>query len=155
MRIFPLLLALLSLSLLTCTPKLGEGGVAVEPPPNEVTDVPDRVSPYGTRTVVEPGQTLRAKEQPTSAFTFLGVTQDNRCPTGTSCVQAGEATFTVRAGEQQKEITFGGSQRGTVKFNVPGGYAEVYSVDPYPTVGQKIAPEQYRLNVRLVEALQQ
>ncbi len=149
------LLFFLPLLLFACSPKVVDAPPVTELEPIATSSVPDALAPYGMYREVEPGQTLRARESPTSAFTFVEVSQDSRCPTGVSCVVAGEAVVAVQVGDDVRTIKIEAGKRGSVKFGVPDGYVEVTALDPYPVYGTKTEPGDYRLTARIIKAAQQ
>jgi hypothetical protein len=81
-------------------------------------------------------------------ITFVGISNDSRCPTGATCVWAGEVSCDV-------EIRHGG-KISFVKFVYPGaadgysqltykGYTYSFKVEPYPEADKAIPPGKYRL----------
>ncbi|MFH1381984.1 MAG: hypothetical protein ABIH70_03735 [Chloroflexota bacterium] len=82
---------------------------------------------------------------------FVEVITDSRCPSGATCVWAGEASCLV-------EITKTGDASSPYKLVLtePGltqeplrqtfdGHELSFSIEPYPIVGQAISPSDYRL----------
>jgi hypothetical protein len=80
-------------------------------------------------------------------LTFLEVTEDSRCPSDALCIQAGQATVTVK-------VEMGGRELGTVSLTLGEGvgsvpetledYAfELSRLDPHPITTMTIQPEDY------------
>ena len=81
-------------------------------------------------------------------ITFAGVSNDSRCPTGATCVWAGEVSCNIEIHHSGK-ISF-------LKFVYPRtadsysqltyeGYTYSYKVEPYPEVDKVIPSAKYRL----------
>jgi len=97
--------------------------------------------------LLRPGQTVSVSEE-NLKITFDKVTADSRCPTGATCVWAGEVKCSVR-------ITQGGKV-SLINFIYPGAgndYAKLtyknrlysFKVTPYPELGKPIPQDKYRL----------
>jgi hypothetical protein len=108
------------------------------------------VAPGQTFTLA-PGQTAACKSCDL-AFTFIGISEDSRCPRYTNCVWEGQAVIQLQLSGVLLE-TVDIKLRATTndRANIArGGYRlSVQTLDPYPESGQKIAPEDYRLTVSL------
>jgi hypothetical protein len=83
-------------------------------------------------------------------ITFVGLSEDSRCPTGTQCVWAGDAaaTFTLEtpraAAEQRTLHTNGRFERQT---DFADFVVRLEDVKPYPREGVAIDPGDYRAAV--------
>jgi len=107
---------------------------------------------YGEQAEVIMGSGLTVTKTP-SAFTFMEVVSDSRCPKGVDCIRAGEAIVRVAladGSEQTVEINADSKQRAS--FTVPDGSVQIMSLEPYPEARVKIDPASYRLKVRIVKA---
>ena len=72
--------------------------------------------------------------------TFKAVTGDSRCPQGTQCVAAGEATvvLTAKAGEKTEELTVKVGAAAENKVTLEPFAIRILKLDPYPAEGQTI-----------------
>ena len=79
---------------------------------------------------------------------FVAVTEDSRCPRDVTCVWAGEVKVPLEIQESSKaaslvEILEGGS-------TVAGAYrVTLVRVEPAPANGMNIAPQDYRVTLRV------
>ncbi|SEQ87317.1 hypothetical protein [Neolewinella agarilytica] len=140
MRLAAILCVLLAFS---CTKKVAE--VAVGGGPMTTTT-------YGEQAEVMVGSGLVVTKTP-SAFTFMEVLSDSRCPKGVDCIRAGEAIVRVvlaDGSEQNVKINADGKNRAS--FAVPDGSVEILGLEPYPEARVKINPAGYRLKVRITKA---
>ena len=108
---------------------------------------PQIVVPFSTETPLKMGDyTIQLKK-----------VIDSRCPTGTDCIWAGEVKVVVdilKDGKFMEEKTVNLSSRSkdlltllhTDGFDVIG-----HSVKPYPSVKEKIAQKDYKLNIVISE----
>ena len=77
-------------------------------------------------------------------LTFTALNEESRCPGGTQCAWAGQATITIEASKP-------GTSPASFALTVPSPNTTSYSgysitlVDlaPYPTAGHQAAPEEY------------
>lgn len=81
------------------------------------------------------------------AITFKEVLTDSRCPTGVTCVWAGEVsclTEIVKGGAINNVVLTqpGASDPATENYD---GYNIAFNVTPYPEAGKQIAPGDYRM----------
>lgn len=94
-----------------------------------------------------PGQGLSFTKGAT-AFTFLEVVSDSRCPQGVNCVRAGEAVVKLAMADGTlREFVIKAKQKGGPRFTVPDGTVTILGLDPYPVARVETAPEAYRLRV--------
>lgn len=119
-----------------------------------VAEVPAKTTTvdYETTVGVVPGEVVRLSRT-NSSFTFIGVASDNRCPRGVNCVQAGEAV--VRIGLPDggvRRVTVGGGEKQRSRFSIPGGIVEIMALNPYPEYENNIAPQDYRLRLKITPA---
>jgi hypothetical protein len=90
------------------------------------------------KTAIITGQYLSVK--------FVEVEADSRCPNNAQCIWAGEARFLVSIKLNYSltsvEWTVSGREGGLKTFNQ---YSFTFTLEPYPEVGQDIAPSDYYL----------
>ncbi|CAL68146.1 hypothetical protein [Christiangramia forsetii] len=112
---------------------------------------------------------------------FKGVISDSRCPKGVTCIWAGEVKVLVEFyedGEFKGEKIIVGSNilvdemyvEGEVRknkistgskipvadfFSVKDLFIDNVIVLPYPNISEKISPEQYRLNLKVSEEIEE
>lgn len=80
-------------------------------------------------------------------ITFKEVITDSRCPTGVTCIWAGQVsclTEVTKDGTTNELVLTlpGSSDPATESFN---GYKVAFNVTPYPEAGKQIAQDEYRL----------
>jgi hypothetical protein len=80
-------------------------------------------------------------------LTFLDVTEDSRCPSDVVCIQAGQATITVEAEMDGRDLgtvslTLGPGE-GSAPEKLDGYTLELTRLDPYPVTTMTIQPEDY------------
>ena len=142
---------LVALVALGCVPKPADVSTGAEERSSaSIGDV--RTVAYDERTELRPGETLEVKKT-NSAFTFVRVVSDSRCPKGLDCIRAGEAKFLVTlpgGGSQTVEVPADGRQ--PVRFGIPDGTVTVHSLNPYPVARQQTEPGAYRLVVTVAKA---
>jgi hypothetical protein len=83
---------------------------------------------------------------------FDSVTADSRCPTGVTCVWAGEAkcNMTVTRNGQKQEVVL--TQSGSSAENIQdllGAYKVNFQLNPYPKAGSQIKPQDYILSMKI------
>ncbi|WP_273445560.1 hypothetical protein [Neolewinella agarilytica] len=140
MRLAAILCVLLAFS---CTKKVAE--VAVGGGPMTTTT-------YGEQAEVMVGSELVVTKTP-SAFTFMEVLSDSRCPKGVDCIRAGEAIVrVVLADGSEQNVTINADGKNRASFAVPDGSVEILGLEPYPEARVKINPAGYRLKVRITKA---
>lgn len=90
---------------------------------------------------------------------LVRVASDSRCPTGTNCIWAGNATLDLTASRADQTESF------TLRFGPSGGDGvfapdivdrlgfryEVVRLDPQPAAGRSIGPLDYRATVRVTK----
>jgi len=85
-------------------------------------------------------------------ITFLGITEDSRCPTNVNCIWEGRvvAEFKVKKGEETliKSLTNnpGNDPSLGTSFNAFGRSVKLHDVSPYPD-GSPIADKDYRVSI--------
>lgn len=106
----------------------------------------------GDEVSVKVGQILRLKDGDTQGFRFSSVENDNRCPIGMNCLQAGAATILIEEAEgspRQINVAAKGSRASTF-FDIKGARVKVLALDPYPDANaERPAPEDYVLRLEL------
>ncbi|MBQ4819015.1 hypothetical protein [Aquimarina sp. MMG016] len=99
------------------------------------------------------GQTLDFNS---TSIKFLRVTEDSRCPSGVNCIWAGQAKLIIGIYEndtlkEEKELVFGvkgiNPKRMEEVFTIDKKTIYGYTVSPYPKDKEKIAPENYYLEL--------
>ncbi len=79
---------------------------------------------------------------------FVEVISDSRCPTGVECVWAGEAKsqmlITLSGSSSEIVLTISGGTSSTAQ-EVFNQYTFNFTLNPYPEIGQEIAPSDYEL----------
>lgn len=83
--------------------------------------------------------------------TFKSVTGDSRCPQGTQCVTAGDATvvLTAKAGEKVEDLTVKVGAAAENKIRTEPFMIRVLKLDPYPTEGQTIQDAERAIELRV------
>lgn len=82
---------------------------------------------------------------------FVEVVSDSRCPTGVTCVWAGEATALVNikyrdTGYSKHLVQPGHGEEGKADFL---NYELKFDVQPYPRAGEKTDKKDYRLQLEV------
>jgi hypothetical protein len=86
---------------------------------------------------------------------FNGIAGDSRCPTGVTCIWAGEVSCNVTVTYQGSSSDITLSQIGSPlppAEETYAGYRLLFSVQPYPGTGTQISDAEYRL-IMTVEKL--
>ena len=86
-------------------------------------------------------------------LTFAEVVADSRCPTGVTCVWAGQVTVAVEvsgagAAQRRRELTLGPDPY-KAEADLDGYRLRLLSVDPHPQAGTKIERSAYRAGFEL------
>ena len=83
--------------------------------------------------------------------TFKAVTGDSRCPQGTQCVTAGDATvvLTVKAGEKAEDLTVKVGAAAENKIRTEPFMIRILKLDPYPTEGTTIQDAERAIELRV------
>lgn len=85
---------------------------------------------------------------------FLEVVTDSRCPTGVTCIWAGEVSSLVDVtfddATFRRVLTQPGSGQGKADFE---NYEITFEVQPYPEAGKQISKEDYRLSLEVDKRL--
>ncbi|GAA3193578.1 hypothetical protein [Actinocorallia longicatena] len=79
-------------------------------------------------------------------LTFTKVENDSRCPTGVTCVWAGDATAVLSTDDQSYELHVNGDPRS---FTINGRTVELLRLDPHPTQGTQIDPATYKATLKI------
>ena len=89
--------------------------------------------------------------------TFADVTGDSRCPTGVTCIWAGEVTIALdlaAAGQAPTRVELtAGPDATKASAALDGHTLHLLRVDPYPKAGKPIERSQYRATLRLEREL--
>lgn len=83
-------------------------------------------------------------------MTFLGVTQDSRCPKGEQCITAGWARLSLEATPRGgAAVRFELDTARRTETEVGGYFVTLQSLEPYPVSGRPLAAADYvaRLSV--------
>ena len=97
---------------------------------------------------LQPGQTASAGGL---NLTFVGVSNDSRCPAAAICITSGEATLqfgfatNTRAASQDLQLYHPDNRR----TNYEGFTIEVETLAPYPITFNSIRPADYRVTVKV------
>ena len=88
------------------------------------------------------------------AIQFVRVTQDSRCPTGATCIQAGQVDCEVYLTQEGHIYLVTLTQLGSSTQNVAEnlGYRFVFNVLPYPELGKDNHFEDYTLVLKVTRA---
>lgn len=82
---------------------------------------------------------------------FDNVSEDSRCPEGTTCVWEGEVkvnlTIKTKNGSEKVEIVRKGKQKENSIQKVGAHTIYLMAVNPYPKEGAKIAQEDYKITM--------
>jgi hypothetical protein len=101
---------------------------------------------------LSPGQMANIATENLS-LKFVELVSDSRCPTGATCIWAGEASclleITTAQSTYQKVLTQSG---GSVSKSVVGDYEISFAVEPYPEMGKQIDKKDYRLKLTVKKA---
>jgi hypothetical protein len=100
------------------------------------------------RFVLNPGQGASITGEDL-ALRFVEVIGDSRCPTGVTCIWAGEVSCLLeitRSGKTSEKVLTqpGQTEPPTTDFD---DYRITFDVQPYPRAGEQIKPEDYRLTL--------
>lgn len=102
--------------------------------------------------ILEPGAKVKIEGQELE-IEFLSVSEDSRCSSGVTCVQAGRALIALEVklnGHKYYSILIqpGLTQEYTVK-NYQNEYLISFVLKPYPVSGQTISAGEYRLQMKV------
>jgi hypothetical protein len=86
------------------------------------------------------------------SINFIEVTGDSRCPTGVTCIWAGQVSCNMeikltREHTQKSQVVLYQSGASDSSKQLFENYLFSYSVDPYPVAGKKIAQSDYILHL--------
>ena len=85
---------------------------------------------------------------------FDSVTEDSRCPTGVTCIWAGQAkcnmSVTVKGVTTPVVLTQSGGSEGNMQ-DFAGKYQVSFILNPYPKAGSQIKPQDYVLSMKLFQ----
>ncbi|MEZ5286852.1 MAG: hypothetical protein R2712_18995 [Vicinamibacterales bacterium] len=82
-----------------------------------------------------------------ATITFVRVSEDSRCPTGTTCIWAGDAIVELRvarAGSSARQVTLHANEQRAREELAAGLRIALVRLDPYPSADGPIAPDAYR-----------
>lgn len=139
----PVLVAVLALSACTNASVLG-------PEPAVSTDAASR-QPVQSEIELTVGESARLTA---ATITFVGVSDDSRCPTGVTCVWEGDAVVTLRvrrdAGDET--VTLHANPRFAQESTVAGLTLRFVRLEPYPEADRPIAAGEYRVVLAITSA---
>ena len=118
------------------------GGLA-GPAPTAATGA-DVVQGSPSEIEVRVGQTVRVAMV---AITFVGVSDDSRCPTGVTCVWEGDAIVRLRVGRDgatDEPVSLHANPRFSQEAVAAGVRLRLVRLEPYPDADRPIAPGEYR-----------
>ena len=85
---------------------------------------------------------------------FDSVTEDSRCPTGVTCIWAGQAKCNMSIIQNGVTtavvLTQSGGSEGTMQ-GFAGKYQVSFLLNPYPKAGSQINPQDYVLSMKLFQ----
>lgn len=85
---------------------------------------------------------------------FDSVTEDSRCPTGVTCIWAGQAkcnmSVIVKGVTTPVVLTQSGGSEGNMQ-GFAGKYQVSFILNPYPKAGSQIKPQDYVLSMKLFQ----
>ena len=101
--------------------------------------------PYAPRFTLGPGESTTVA--PRTAFRFVGVTGDSRCPADAVCILGGDALVHVEilppdGSRVAQELHTGDGRRATVTYQ--DIRIDLAELQPYPFSSRTIAPQDYR-----------
>ena len=81
---------------------------------------------------------------------FVKVISDSRCPTGATCIWAGEASSLIKITSSEsafsKVLTQSGSSQSKTSF---AGYEITFDLQPYPELGKETKEKDYHLHLSI------
>jgi hypothetical protein len=97
---------------------------------------------------LQPGQSVSAGSL---SVTFIGVTNDSRCPAAAICITSGDATLQFALSTTSKTSTRDLQvwNPETRKTSYEGFSIEVETLAPYPVTFNSIRPDEYRATVKI------
>lgn len=104
--------------------------------------------------VLAPGDVVRLADSDIYVG-FMGVVNESRCPKGVNCIRAGDVTITLATGKDAGrtfEMKLDAGQKGPNKRQLGTYTMELHEVTPYPSADGQIAPEDYRVTLRVTGA---
>ena len=107
----------------------------------------------GKQVILRPQQTA-VIETTGLKIQFLKITEDSRCPTGATCIQAGQVDCEVYLTQDSHIYLVTLTQLGSSTQNVAEnlGYRFVFNVLPYPVSSQPNIFENYTLVLKVTRA---
>ena len=81
---------------------------------------------------------------------FTEVNEDSRCPTGATCITAGQASVTLRLAKSASDISVLLTIPGDANAEFEGYTVTLLDLLPYPSIGHALRPEEYAASL-LVE----
>jgi hypothetical protein len=107
----------------------------------------------GDEVSLSTGQTAAFKGEPLK-IKFIDVASDSRCPTGVTCIWAGEVKCDVEItnveGVEPQTLVQSGGSSGFASLNYKE-YRIDFDVQPYPAAGKEIAGGDYRLKLKVTK----
>ena len=102
----------------------------------------------GTPVQLAVDQQLKAGDD-SFGLTFVEVAEDSRCPSGTTCMWAGQARVVLRSdkGERIELLVPGMSDAVTVKAEIGDVTLTCTGLDPYPEAGRAQEAGAYRVHL--------
>lgn len=85
------------------------------------------------------------------SVTFVRVTEDSRCPTGTTCIWEGDAVVELRvdANATVETLELHTNPRFAREGRAGGVVLTLERLDPHPAADQAVPPDAYRLRLRI------
>lgn len=137
-------LVVLMLASISCLSSPAHRELSSQPRPLPVSQ-PDTQTvevPIGA-TVPLPGSAL--------SVTFVRVTEDSRCPTGTTCIWEGDAVVELRVdtGSTGETLELHTNPRFAREGRAGGVVLTLERLAPHPAADEAIPPDAYRLSLRI------
>jgi hypothetical protein len=102
-------------------------------------------APLNSKFTLQPGQAADIQGQDLTVK-FAGITADSRCPQGANCIVAGDVTIELIMTSSGKSNFASMTQlAGQVAKDTYKEFEITATVSPYPVLGHKIQPEDYRV----------
>jgi hypothetical protein len=126
----------------------GDGGATRHKGASQVARVGREFRVRVGRTVMLEGENLRLR--------FAAVAEDSRCPTGVTCVWAGNAVVLIEAGtkgvrgKRELRLNTNASRQSAGEGTYRRYTVKLVGLSPYPREGQKIAPGAYTATLLVV-----
>ncbi|WP_328392924.1 hypothetical protein [Nocardia sp. NBC_00416] len=125
----------------------------VSPSCSAVADSPDAPVELGAEFTLAAGASADL-DQDRMTVLFAEVPEDSRCPEGTACMWAGDATIVaeVTVGAQRSRQELHSNRRFATGATVGGYRIELVAVHPSPPAGGRVPAADYRVDLLVTRA---